>query len=250
MATRSTRKSDNTESLERAFAQWKTVRELQLQYLEKLGTYKLTVAQADLVRAVSAGQWQTARMKASIATQLEQALQRLRHLRRQTERRQKRLDRQVRDVALVRFGHRLLPHQLTRLWAAYRVFQRAAPVSVLQTIAAAPVDQQARAGSNYADLRHPQRPCPDVPSDMENVQQLLDWLQQTGYMPRQGTKAYLQTIWAFQQLASVAQLQAEQLQQALEQLEQQTFDTWNPLVLAGLPDSIDVRRITRIDPRR
>ena len=37
----------------------------------------------------------------------------------------------------------------------------------------------------------------------------------------------------------------EQLKSALNDLEQGTFNTWQPLVIAGLPDTLDVNKIIR-----
>jgi hypothetical protein len=48
--------------LEQAFEQWKTLAELQLQFLEKLGEHKLNVARSDLIQAVAAQHWAVARM--------------------------------------------------------------------------------------------------------------------------------------------------------------------------------------------
>ena len=39
--------------------------------------------------------------------------------------------------------------------------------------------------------------------------------------------------------------QIDQLQTALRELEQGTFDVWKPLVIAGLPDTLDVKKIVR-----
>ena len=54
-----------------------------------------------------------------------------------------------------------------------------------------------------------------------------------------------QIITAFSDVASVARMHIEQLKSALNDLEQGTFNTWQPLVIAGLPDTLDVKKIIR-----
>ena len=84
------------------FEQWKTVAELKLQFLERLGELKLRVAQSDLVRAVAAQHWAVARMKAATAVELEASLKRLRRRRHAASRDIERLGRHARAAAKIR----------------------------------------------------------------------------------------------------------------------------------------------------
>jgi len=47
----------------------------------------------------------------------------------------------------------------------------------------------------------------------------------------------------FEMLALVAQKQIDVINQARQDIRDNTFKVWNPLVIAGLPDSLDVKKI-------
>lgn len=245
MATKTTTPSA-TSPLELVFQQWATMAELQLQFIEKLGAYKLATAQADLVHAVAASQWAVARMKATVARELQQSLARLGQLRYQTRRRQRHLMRRARDIAKIRDGERLSPSQLDKVWAAYTVFQRAVPPSTLEQLIATEVDAAAVEPDSYVDIRHPDQPCRRPPASVTNVHGLIQWLRRNRYVPRCGTIAYQQVMRAFYEIGSVATEQNRQLIETLRELEQRTYDTWKPVAIAGLPDTVDIKKITRI----
>ncbi len=61
--------------------------ELQVKFIEALAQYKAEVAKAELVEAVTAGEWAVARMKARVVQELEASLKRLTRLRATTARR-------------------------------------------------------------------------------------------------------------------------------------------------------------------
>ena len=50
--------------LELALEHWQTMAALQVKFIEALAQYKAEVAKAELVEAVTAGEWAVARMKA------------------------------------------------------------------------------------------------------------------------------------------------------------------------------------------
>jgi hypothetical protein len=50
-------------------------------------------------------------------------------------------------------------------------------------------------------------------------------------------------IKVFEMLAQVAKQQIDVLNEARRQIRENTFKVWNPLILAGLPDTLDVKKI-------
>ncbi|MHB0957508.1 MAG: hypothetical protein ACYC6N_20695 [Pirellulaceae bacterium] len=238
--------ADPEDSLEQALAHWQTMAGLQIEFVEALGRYKAEMAKAELVQAVAAGEWAVARMKAQVVQELESSLRRLTRLRHTTARRQERLADQARSAALIRSGEDLTHGQLVRMWGAYTVFERLAPVSVLGKIADTPLHATAKWGSSYVNPRQPQSACPDPPETVENVHALIGWLKRRGFVPRRGTAAYGQVIDAMSAIASVAESQVQSLTAALKDIEQGTYNTWQPVAIAALPDSVDAKKIIKL----
>ena len=126
------------------FQQWKVMVELQLEYITRLGKYKLDVAKSDLVAAVASGQQAVARIKAQVAQQLEGALRRLTRFEYQNRTRATRIGQLARDASLVRNGDDLSVSSMGRMWAAYRVFERLSPLEVLLELMKIDVHRSAR----------------------------------------------------------------------------------------------------------
>ncbi len=237
---------EDLENLVLAFEQWAKVAALQLQFVEALGKYKAEVAKAELTLAVAAQEWAVARMKAEVAQELESSLKRLHRFRRQTRQRIERLNRHARAAASIRSGEDLPLSQLNLMWGAYTVFERMAPVTVLQELADTPLPESARAGREYADPGRRHAACCDVPPEIDNVHALIGWLKRRRYVPRRGTSAYRLLLAAFAAIAASAATEMAALQTALEDLQKRTYDTWQPVVIAALPDSVDAKKIVRL----
>jgi hypothetical protein len=232
--------------LEIALEHWQAMAELQVKYVEALAQYKMEAAKAELLAAVTAGEWAVARMKARVMQELEASFKRLTRLRAQTAQRVERLGRLARDVVKIRSGEDLTPSQLSLMWGAYSVFERLAPAAVVAKIVATPLHASARLGLSYADPRRPDVACADPPETVGNVHALIAWLKAHLYVPRRGTEAYRQVIEALGAIADVAQTQIQMLEQAIRDMEQRTYETWQPVAVAALPDNVDAKKIVRL----
>jgi len=225
------------------FEKWKVMVELQLDFLTRLGKYKLDVAKSDLLAAVASGQQAVARIKAQVAQQLAAALRRLTRFEHQNRSRAERLGRLARDASLVRNGDDLSTSSMGRMWAAYRVFERLSPLEVVLELMEIDVHRQARQAAAYVNKREPSRPCLDVPDAVENIHMLTGWIKRQGYLPVRGNQAYRHLVTVFGKLADVAVDAIRQINEAMQQMEDRTYQTWKPVVLAALPDNVDVQKI-------
>jgi hypothetical protein len=225
------------------FQQWKVMVELQLEYITRLGKYKLDVAKSDLVAAVASGQQAVARIKAQVAQQLEGALRRLARFEYQNRTRATRIGKLARDASLVRNGDDLSVSSMGRMWAAYRVFERLSPLDVLLELMKIDVHRSARLAESFVNKREPTKPCSDVPDSVENIHMLTGWIKRRGYLPIRGNHAYRHLVTVFGRLANVASQIIKQLRDAIQEMEDRTYDTWKPVVLAALPDNVDVQKI-------
>ncbi len=241
--------ADPDTALKLAMAHWQAMADLQVKFVTALAQYKTETAKAELVAAVAAGEWTVARAKARVVQELEASLKRLTRQRAATARSAARYARQARDLAKIRDGEELTPSQLALAWAAYRVFERAAPAATLEQIIDTPLHAAARLGSSYVDPRRPRGTCPDPPETVDNVYALIGWLKRRGYVPRRGSPAYRQVIGAIAAVAESARSQVQVLEKSLREMEQGTYDTWQPLVIVGLPDSVDARKIIKLGAR-
>jgi hypothetical protein len=232
-----------SDELQHAFEHWQKMFELQSEFLAALGEYKLRAAKAAVAQAVAEQQWAVARMKAAVASDLEATLKRLKRQRHCTHHTAHRLRRHAQAAAKIRSGEDLRFTSLSLMWGAYTVFERLAPAKVIEQLSKRPLEDSARRGESYADPRRPHRTCPDPPANVKNVLALISWLKKQQFVPRRGTAAYRQVVAAFAAIANVAQQQIAVLQNALKSLEQNTYDTWQPVVIAALPDNTDVRKV-------
>jgi len=225
------------------FEQWKAMVELQLDFISRLGQYKLDVARSELLAAVASNQQAVANIKAQVAQQLAAALRRLTRFQHQNRSRAERLGQLARDASLVRSGDDLSVSSMSRMWAAYRVFERLSPLQVLLDLMEIDVHGQARKAGSYVNKREPARPCLDVPDSVENIHMLTGWIKKQGYLPVRGNHAYRHLVTVFGQLADVAVDAIRQMNEAVRQMEDRTYETWKPVVLAALPDNVDVQKI-------
>jgi hypothetical protein len=62
-------------------------------------------------------------------------------------------------------------------------------------------------------------------------------------LPIRGNHAYRHLVTVFGRLANVASQIIKQLRDAIQEMEDRTYDTWKPVVLAALPDNVDVQKI-------
>jgi hypothetical protein len=237
------------EDLEEQLAKWTALMELRNQFVEKLGIYKLDTAKAELVTAVAAGQWTLASIKAQVAQELAAALSRLHRQQHVAARRISRVSRQARDLLKFRSGEGLEPSQATRMWAAYTVFERLVPIAVVHAMIDTDLDTQARAADNYVNLRKPEATCQPPPQEVQNVHALLAWLRRRRYMPKRGSHAYRQVMEAIGNMVGAADTEIKRIAESIRQIEAGTYDTWQPLALAGLPDSIDVKKVIKLGNR-
>lgn len=229
--------------LEQLFKHWQAMAALQVDFLEALGAYKLQTAKAELAHAVAAQHWAVARMKATVAMELEAALKRLRKQRHQVNRYLQRLERHAHAASKIRSGEDLPASQLSLMWGGYTIFERMTPAAVLEELTTTALHPTAHDGSSYANPRHLDAPCPGPPQQVDNVLALIGWLRRNQLVPRRGTHAYRQVIGAFSKIAASAATEAETLRSALESLEQKTYDNWKPVMIAALPDSVDAKKI-------
>ena len=140
----------------------------------------------------------------------------------------------------------LTPAQLALMWGAYTVFERLTPASVLGKIVDTPLHDSAKRGTSYADPRQPDAVCPDPPETVDNVHALIGWLKRRSLVPRRGTAAYRQVMDAMSAIAAVAESEVQSLGAALKDMEQGTYNTWQPVAIAALPDNVDAKKIIRL----
>lgn len=246
MTDETTVEAYEVQAYEATLQHWQTLAELQVQFVEALGQYKVETARAELIQAVTAGEWAVARMKAAVARELEASLKRLTSRRHATAREIARWQRRIRDAVKLRSGEDLPPSQLPRVWAAYTVLERCTPVDSLTRMLSTPLNAEARAGSNFADPARPDRDCPDVPPQVDNVQGLLAWMKENQIVARRGTTAYRHVLEALSILNAGAAAEVGRLTTALEALETGTFNAWQPIAIAALPDNVDAKKIVRL----
>ena len=131
------------------------------------------------------------------------------------------------------------------MWGAYTVFERLVPAAVLEKIMGTPLCMpSARLGSSYADPRSTGSTCPDPPATVDNVHALIGWLKRPRLRPATRNRGVSPSHRrAGGDRRSRPEPKSRRSKQSLREIEQGTYDTWQPVVLAALPDSVDAKKI-------
>jgi hypothetical protein len=132
---------------------------------------------------------------------------------------------------------------MVSMWAAFRVFERMVPLDQIQASMEIEIQPTARLSDQFVNKYNLTEECETVPDIIDNAYMLVGWLKKMHYLPVRGSKAYLLVMEVFEMLALVAQRQIDVLNQARRQIRENTFKVWNPLILAGLPDTLDVKKL-------
>ena len=229
--------------LKTKFEMWRDVFKIQVDFIRELGQYRLNVAKSSLVAAVASNQLAVARMKAQVAQELEGALRRLHQIEGRLQTKAQRVTTMAKDVSFIHNGADMTKSRMEMMWAAFRVFERLVPLQQIQASMEIEVQPSARLAHQFIDKYDTSQACESVPVSVDNAYMLVGWLKKMHYLPARGSKAYLLVMKVFETLAEVAQQQIDALNQARRQIRENTFDVWNPLIIAGLPDTLDVKKI-------
>ena len=229
--------------LKERFEIWRNVYSLQIDFLRELGTYKLNAAKSDLVTAVASNQIAVARMKAHIAQELQGALRRLHQMEARTATKVKRLMAMARNAAYIQNGDDMTRSRMQLMWAAYKVFERMVPVQQLEPTMRMDLHPGARKGTQYVNKAEPTEHCQNIPEHVDNAHMLVGYIKRRHYLPIRGSLAHRHVLKVFEAIANVAASQLDKMQNAIEQMRSNTYKVWNPLIIAGLPDTMDVKKI-------
>jgi hypothetical protein len=72
---------------------------------------------------------------------------------------------------------------------------------------------------------------------------LVGYIKRRHYLPLRGTLAHRHVLKVFEAIANVAAAQLQTMENAVKQMRANTYKVWNPIVIAGLPDTMDVKKI-------
>jgi hypothetical protein len=229
--------------LKEQFEMWRDVFKIQVDFLRELGEYRLNAAKSSLVAAVASNQLAVARMKAQVAQELEGALRRMHRIEGRLNTQSQRVTSMAKDVSFIHNGADMTKARMESMWAAFRVFERMVPLQQIQTSMEIEIQPTARLSHQFINKYEPSQECQSVPLSVDNAYMLVGWVKKNHYLPVRGSKAYLLVIKVFEMLAQVAKQQIDVLNEARRQIRENTFKVWDPLILAGLPDTLDVKKI-------
>ena len=230
-------------ALKEQFEMWRDVFKIQVDFLRELGEYRLNSAKSSLVAAVASNQLAVARMKAQVAQELEGALRRMHRIEGRVKTQTQRVLAMAKDVSFIHNGADMTKARMESMWAAFRVFERMVPLEQIQTSMEIEIQPTARLSHQFVNKDAKGQECESVPISVDNAYMLVGWLKKKNYLPVRESKAYLLVMKVFETLAVVAQQQIDVLNQARRQIRDSTFKVWNPLIIAGLPDTLDVKKI-------
>lgn len=233
------------------FTNWKEAAELQLKFIEELGQYKLNAAQAELTQAVADGEKAVAAGRRAVIKELEAAMKRL------TRSRKVILD-QADDwlrlgghLSRVQNGSDIGRTAIVPMWTAFQVCLRTISRENREKIMSIGLTATDRKGSNFADVRseHASETIPDLPSDMENILEMIQWLRtQKWVMPKVGKKVWQKMSDAFDLMAQFGASEVKRLNDYLSAMQDKSYETWKPIQLAMFLDNQSIKEILAAKP--
>jgi hypothetical protein len=234
------------------FTNWKDAAQLQIQFIDSLGQYKLNVAEAELNEANAENQFERARLRAEVIHELTSAMARFRAVRRHLEIEAAQWGEYGKWMSYIQNGEDSNDVAISLMWQGYNVVVRTLGHDNRAKLMATAVPPEAKQGpANFADVRasHRNEACADAPDYVSNVLQLIAWLHSKLYwMPRTGSPAWALVTDAFDTIASTASAEITALNKAVNQIETQTYDTWKPIELASLLSDESVKAIMDAKP--
>ncbi len=213
-------------------------------FVRALGQYKLNVAQAELAEAQAAGQIERAMILDTVRMQLYSDLQRLDAESQVAERRIHDLQVKAR-YALKLLEGRTVAGSFGSVRDCYKYFETRAMIEADEALfKPLSASGEGVTGADFLDNHSPDRPCLDPKAaDLRNVLTLINWTFPMQYLARPGTPAMFLFVQLFRAIGSVAGETVGQLNQYIDQIRKNTYDTWKPVMLAGLDASAAAKAI-------
>jgi hypothetical protein len=233
------------------FTNWKEAAELQLKFIEQLGKYKLNVAQAELTAAVAEGERAVAAARRAVIRELEAAMKRLTRSRRVILDQADDWARLGNQLSRVQNGSDIGRTAIVPMWTAFQVCLRTVSTENRGKIMDITLTATDRKGTNFADVRseHASDTVTDVPSDLENILELIQWLRSKKWvMPKVGKRVWQKTCDAFDIMAQFGVGEIKRLNDLSASIEEKTYKTWQPIQLAAFLDNQSIKDILAAKP--
>ncbi len=224
------------------FAEWTERMKVYNDYVRALAEYK-KVAAENLIRQAEAQQkWQKARAMQIVVRQLELAIRGLNREKTRNNREIAKIRAREKDTELLMRGRRTNHFQVA--WGGFEWFMRKALVEPggddLYDIV---ISSEARPARNFLNNRQPEKSCDPVPEDLQNVLEFADWMRSKQYMARFGRPAHRDLRGLLESINEIAGATVETLRDYIAQIEQGTYNAWQPVSIIGVETSATATKI-------
>ena len=209
------------------------------EFVRAVGMLKLQTAQAELVNAQAANEWQKAMILDAVREQLIYDLQRMNNQRRIYDREIHNIRKKARLATYLISGRPMAT--FNNCVDAYKHFERLALVQADADALFLPIphSQMTINGGDFVDNDDPTTACLDpTERDLQNALSLMDWASRNHYFARTGSSAHRAIISLYQAIAAVANESVELMRKYLDEIQQQTYDVWNPIQIVGIASGI------------
>lgn len=226
---------------------------LQLEAIKAIGEFKLSIARAELTRALANREQAKVDGIRVAIRQLERAMRDFVSEQAQYRRQIKKWESMALQLSLVQDAEAITRNGLTRMWQAYTFFNRLTTSDVNNEIDETAVSAADRKKANYvafvAGRREPL--SEDVPAERDNLSLLIGWLknESRNVIPRLGTKPFRMLRDALLKIAARrARDEIENLRCLMEGIEKRTLSAWQPIMLAPFLESAAIDKILNVKP--
>ena len=211
---------------------------VQIDAITALADAKVKRAEAEKIKAETAGQLERVRAMRALVSQLERDIRSFEKSRRKLKAVQQKLENRVKNAQFLLSGRRLSAARFATARANYRLLLQEALPTAGEDLIDTSIKASARTKDNFIPVKSNTEPT-QAPESVDNVLELVGWMNRKRYTASVGSQAQLAVIKVFKAINAVAKAANDALREEIKGLRNGTLDPWNPsaIVLGSAPNA-------------
>ena len=214
-------------------------------YIDKLGNYKLRMANIAIKEAEAAGKWKEVERQQEVFKQVQRDLRLFNRDRASERKKIERMKNVVKSARVLLRGRRVSLSLFSQGWRAYCRLEDRARLAAGDKPFKIKVPKEARTADNFLNIRQTDTVEAVPASDAKNALLLIHWLYDQRYMAKAGSDAQRVLVELYQQFNTVAAESIEDMRTRIAAMRKDTYDVWSLNEILGVQGSAAAKRIEK-----